>query len=97
MTGISEILVLVLLIACILILPRMFKGDEPAAKKKSALPIKKLGTKARIGIVLSIVYPVVMALYLKPWDDQLIAYFSFGVFPVLLIWSMIWIIAGKKK
>ncbi len=35
MTGISEILVLVLLITCILILPRMFKG-EPQKKISSS-------------------------------------------------------------
>ena len=97
MTGISEILVLVLLIACILILPRLFKGGEPAQKKSSTMKIKKLSTKARVGIVLSIVFPLAMALYLKPWDDHLVSYLSFGVFPVLLVWAMFWILAGKKK
>ncbi len=95
-TGISEILVLVLLIACILILPRLFKGEEANQKKSSDRKIKNLDTKARIGIVLSIVYPVSMALYLRPWDGHLIAYLSAGVFPVLLVWAMIWIVAGKK-
>ncbi|MCF6246232.1 MAG: hypothetical protein L3J69_02610 [Desulfobacula sp.] len=97
MTGISEILVLVLLIVCILILPRLFKGDEPNQKRSSPITIKKLGTKARIGIVLSLVYPVAMALYLRPWDGSLVSFISFGVFPILIVWAMIWISGSKKN
>ena len=97
MTGISEILVLVLLIACILILPRLFKGDEaPGQKKAPIIKMKKLGTSTRIGIVVSFVYPVAMALYLRPWDDHIVSYLSLGIFPVLLAWALIWILAGKK-
>ncbi|MEN8212343.1 MAG: hypothetical protein ABFR31_11545, partial [Thermodesulfobacteriota bacterium] len=66
MTGINEILVLVLLIACILILPRMFK-EAPAKEVSSSKKFKNLSAKIRFSIVLTLAYPIVAALYLKPW------------------------------
>lgn len=96
MTGISEILVLVLLIACILILPRLLKS-EPEKKGVASKKLKNLTAKTRLGIILTLAYPAAMALYLKPWNDKLIPYVSFGVIPVFLIWAIVWILAGKKK
>ena len=96
MTGISEILVLVLLIACILILPRLFKG-EPAKKNSLSEKRKILSAKIRFGIVLTLVYPIAMALFIKPWNENIISFISFGIIPVLLIWSIVWVIAGRKK
>ena len=95
MTGISEILVLVLLIACILILPRLFKGETK--KAASSKKIKKLTAKIRFGIILTLIYPIAMALYLKPWHENLIGYLSIGVIPVFLAWAIVWILAGRKK
>ncbi len=96
LTGISEILVLLLLLACILILPRLLKGVPAQSSRSSAIDIKKLGTKTRLGIVLSIVYPVGAALYLRPWDGHLISFVSFGILPVLLIWAGVWVMAARK-
>ena len=96
MTGISEILFLLLLIVCILILPRMFKG-EPV---KNASVLKKnirLSAKIRSGIIISIVYPLATALYLQPWKQHLIPYISLGIAPVFLSWAVVWILAGRKK
>ncbi|MBU8910268.1 MAG: hypothetical protein KOO65_03260 [Desulfobacterales bacterium] len=96
MTGISEILVLVLLIACILILPRLFKG-EPVKKSSSSEKLKRLPAKIRFGIVLTLVYPMIMAFYLKPWNENVLSYLSYGVIPVFLVWAVVWIISGRKK
>ncbi|WP_300462782.1 hypothetical protein [Desulfobacula sp.] len=96
MTGISEILVLVLLITCIVILPRMLKGDPV---KKGSSPKKilhKFTAKTRLAIILTLVYPLAAALYLKPWDDHLMRYISYGMIPVFLAWAVAWILAGKK-
>ncbi|MBT3177985.1 MAG: hypothetical protein HOG03_14720 [Desulfobacula sp.] len=95
MTGISEILVLVLLIACILILPRLFKG-ESAKKISPGIKLRKLSTKKRFCIVLTLIYPIATGLYLKPWNENLISYISFGIIPVCLAWAVFWIFAGKK-
>ncbi|MBC2705526.1 hypothetical protein [Desulfobacula sp.] len=96
MTGISEILVLVLLIACILILPRLFKG-EPVKEEPSSKKLTRLPAKIRFGIVLTLVYPTVAALYLKPWNENIISYLSYGIIPVFLVWAVAWIMSGRKK
>ncbi len=97
MTGVNEILVLILLIVAILILPRMFRSgsvkNETHVKKRF-----RLTPLARAGIVLSLVYPVFFALSLKPWEDgQMISFFSIGILPVILAWSIVWIITGRKQ
>lgn len=98
MTGISEILVLLLLIACILILPRMMKGVPAKRSNTSAPMIRKLGPAVRLGIVASILYPVVLLLYLKPWSTgAYLSVISIGLLPVLVIWSLAWVLAGRKR
>ncbi len=95
MTGISEILVLILLISGILILPRMFK-PAPKAKKKKAKPIS-LTIKLRAGIVISLLFPLLTALMIKPWQGELIIYISIGILPVLMVWAVIWILSAKRN
>jgi amino acid transporter len=96
LTGVSEILVLVLLIVSILILPRLFKG-EASQKSPAVKKLKKLSPRIRVSIILSIAFPLFMALYLKPWEQNLITYLSFGVIPVLAFWAVIWILSGISK
>ena len=72
----------------------MFKG-EPASQKENLQ--KKLTVKSRLGIVLSILYPLATALYFKPWVNNPIPFLSVGILPVLLVWGGIWILAGRKK
>jgi Na+/H+ antiporter NhaD/arsenite permease-like protein len=95
-TGINEILVLVLLIACILILPRLFKKDS-AKKVSASKKIKNLSAKIRFSIVLTLAYLIIAALYLKPWENNPIVYLSYGVVPVFLTWAIAWIVTGKKN
>ena len=97
MTGISEMLLLILLIALIFILPRMFKGESAINKKAGPAVLKSLQAKTRGLIVISIVYPLCTAFYLKPWHGHGVVFVFYGLFPVFLIWAIIWIFAGKKK
>ncbi len=97
MTGISEILLLILLIAFIFILPRMFNRESGKKRADRMFIMKKLSVKTRGVIVLSVVYPICMSFYLKPWQDNSITFIFYGLFPVFLIWAMVWIISGRKK
>jgi hypothetical protein len=98
LTGISEILVLVLLIASILILPRMFKGGEsPVKKKASSITLKGLAVKTRFGIILTLMYPIAMGLYLRPWNGNLVPFLAMGILPVFLAWALVWVLAGRRK
>jgi hypothetical protein len=74
----------------------MFKA-APAELKISPKLIKKLSLKNRLAIVLTLVYPLAMALYLKPWNENLISYISCAIVPVLLFYATIWILAARKK
>ncbi len=74
----------------------MFKG-EPSKKTNSLPPLTKLSIKKRVYIVFSIIYPIAMALYLKPSNENFISYISIGIVPVLFFWAIIWILAGRKK
>jgi hypothetical protein len=96
MTGISEILVLLLLIVCILILPRMFKG-QPAKKASPLKKISPLSVKMRIAIFMSLLYPLSLALYMKPWKENLVSFISYGCFPILLFWGIVWVLSGKRQ
>jgi len=93
-TGVSEILVLILLISCILILPRMFK-PQPAADPKEK--IARLPRKKRAAIVASILYPVAVALVIKPWDGPVLKAAVIGLVPVVLAWAVYWVVAAPRK
>ena len=92
MTGVSEVLVLILLISGILILPRMFKPAPKQVKRKK----KTLSKAKRAGIVVSILIPIIAAVVLKPWRGDLALFVSIGILPVALGWSLVWIMAVKK-
>ncbi|MCG8687912.1 MAG: hypothetical protein MI892_23750 [Desulfobacterales bacterium] len=96
MTGISEVLVLILLITGILILPRMLK---PAPKKATNTKVASgpVSMKMRAGIVASILFLIICTLVIKPWQGDLILFISIGILPVALIWSIFWIFSAKNK
>lgn len=94
MTGVSEILVLILLISGILILPRMFKPAPKAVQSKKKKPLSKV---KRAGIVVSVLIPIIAALGLKPWNGSPALFVFIGIVPVVLAWAMVWILAAQKK
>jgi len=96
LAGIQEILTLILLIACIIFLPRLFGGNRSSAKKKA----KRLSPsgKLRLAIVLSVVFPLVMAVPLPPWHPENQPMFLLGgILPVALCWAGVWIFRGFRK
>ena len=93
-TGVSEILVLILLISGILILPRMLK---PAPPKNAADTLGRLSKKKRAAIVASILYPIVCAMVIKPWSGQLLLFSATGPAPVALAWAVYWVLSAPRK
>ncbi|MCP3943510.1 MAG: hypothetical protein GY710_18805 [Desulfobacteraceae bacterium] len=94
MTGISEILVLILLIAGILILPRMFK---PAPKQVQRKKYKPLSKSKRTGVVISILILIIAVIGLKPWNGNLILFICIGIIPIVLAWAVVWIMAAQNQ
>ena len=97
MTGISEILVLVLLILCILILPRMIPGKPAAKRKKTGLSAGMFTMKIRAAIVLSVTIIIISALVTKPWLGGIPMFILSGILPVALGWALVWILSAQRK
>jgi hypothetical protein len=93
-TGVSEILVLILLISGILILPRMLK---PPPARDTGKKIVRLSQKKRAAIVASILYPLACALVIKPWEGHLMTFSALGFIPVVLAWAVYWVISAPRK
>jgi len=95
-SGIQEILVLVIIILGILFLPRILnRGQEKKPDLlRSAMVIS--GTM-RLAISASVLWPVVMAAFMQPWEKELVHYLFLGVGPVVLLWIIYWVFIGFRK
>ncbi len=95
MTSIAEILTLLLILICILILPRMFRQEKQAQKNK--LEPRNFSVYMRLGIVASILLPVISALVIKPWKEDIILFVAVGLLPIAAGWGIMWTVSGLKK
>jgi hypothetical protein len=93
-TGVSEILVLILLISGMLILPRMLK---PPPDNNSQTTLLRLSKKKRAAIVASILFPIACAMIIKPWEDHAVLFAAIGFAPVAIAWAVYWILSAPKK
>jgi hypothetical protein len=97
-SGIQEILLIVIIVGAIFLIPRMTtpRTRQPRmASPPRDLTAVSVGT--RVFIVLSIFWVMAWSLYLRPWQQDPIAFAAFGLGPVAAAWSLKWILAGKKK
>ncbi|MBF0111382.1 MAG: hypothetical protein HQK74_01445 [Desulfamplus sp.] len=96
LAGIQEIFTIGFIILCIFFVPRLVRDNQPRYGK-----IKnsggKLSGKARLGIVISAMFTLIMMFIIKPWDNNLVLFLSIGVMPVVLGWAIVWVKAGFKK
>jgi len=96
LAGIQEILTIILLIACIIFLPRLFGGSRPAAGKKQKT--MALSGKLRLAIVLSVVFPLAVAMVFPPWRPETgLVFFPGALLVVALYWAGVWIFQGFHK
>ncbi len=93
MPGFQEILVLLIIISAIFFLPRIIGSTKKTEQKKTI----NISPQIRIMVVFSILWPFILSFFLKPWNNNVTEYLIYAFFPVLLIWSLIWIIDGFKK
>ena len=94
MSGIQEILLLVIIVLAIFFIPRMLAKPEP---KQQAKPAVELTGKLRLAIAASTVWPALMAAYLQPWHKDLVLFLYLGFGPVVLGWGAFWIITGFRR
>jgi predicted Na+-dependent transporter len=96
-SGIQEILVIVLIVLGIFLVPRMVKPRPAPPKRVPRRSALKLSWPLRLGIVVSVLWPVACALYFRPWQQDVIRFTTLGIGPVVVGWSLKWVLAGMKN
>jgi hypothetical protein len=96
-SGIQEILLIALIVLGIFLVPRMLKPLPPPPIAMLRRPALKFSWRLRLAIILSLLWPVACALYFKPWQQDLTAFATLGIGPVVIGWSLKWVLAGIKN
>jgi hypothetical protein len=96
-SGIQEILIIVLIISAIFLVPRMMNPRPVPQKVVLRRAPLKLSWSLRLAVILSILWPVACALYFKPWQQNLIPFATMGIGPVVVGWSLKWVLAGMRN
>ena len=97
-SGIQEILLIVLILLAIFLIPRMIKPRPSSEPMRVRRPAFFLSWTQRLAIVASLLWPIGCALYFKPWQQQAFIPFALiGIGPVVVAWSLNWVVAGIKK
>lgn len=95
MSGLQEILVLVLIVIVLFFLPRMVSRPSPAARPP--VRVKPIPGIWRLALFISAVWLIVAALWLKPWRGELTLFAGVGALPVLLFWGGVWVLSGYMR
>jgi sterol desaturase/sphingolipid hydroxylase (fatty acid hydroxylase superfamily) len=100
LSGIQEILVIVVILLAILFIPRMMAPKRPqSTRPKPFQPMKRirnLGVRWRIAIVASLMWLLGAAVYCRPWQRPVEMYLLLGAGPVILGWCVSWVVAGVR-
>jgi len=93
-SGLQEILVIVLIFVLIFFLPRL-KGR--GGEKRSQKTLQALSGKLRLALVISVVWLLLWTAYFQPWTGRVLGFAVVGLCPVALGWGVLWILDGFRK
>ena len=96
MFGYQEILIISAIIVGVLVVPRVLK-PPPRQAPRLVKPKWQLTAGWRLAIAASVIYPFVVAAYMQPWRNDMIAFFYAGIGPVVTGWLLFWVIRGFLK
>lgn len=96
LSGIQEILVILVILLAILFIPRMMSPQRRPVQKpfRPMQKIKNLGVRWRLAIVVSLLWLLGSAVYFRPWQGASETYVYYGIGPVLIGWCITWVAAG---
>jgi hypothetical protein len=98
LSGLTEILLILLIIVALFFLPRMVSRSAPAVRKAQPQPLlKKLSGRWRLAILASIVWLAATALWLQPWIGNQTLFVGIGAAPVIVGWGVWWVVSGFKQ
>jgi hypothetical protein len=96
LSGVTEILLIVAIVVAVFLLPRMM-AKNPDKDLKPSNPGFSIPGRMRLAIVLSFLWPALVALFLKPWNNHWVAFLYVALGPVALSWGIWWIWWGFRK
>ncbi len=96
MSGFIEILIIIAIILAIILLPRVLRR-QPESDIRHTNHVIKLTGWNRLAILVSFLWLVFFALYLRPWDKEWQIFIYVGITPVILCWGIFWIFLGFRK
>ncbi|MBC2712719.1 MAG: hypothetical protein HGJ94_17545 [Desulfosarcina sp.] len=96
-SGIQEFLLIVLIVLGVFLVPRMMNPRPASQKVLLRRPALRFSWTLRLAVVLSILWPVACAVYFKPWQQDVIPFAMVGIGPVVVGWSLKWVLAGMKN
>ena len=96
MSGLMEILLVVVIGLGIFLLPRMLAG-KPERETRAPLLAHRLSGWMRLALVVSFLWPALLAFYLKPWNSNWPVFLYVAVGPLALAWGAFWVVSGFRK
>lgn len=95
MSGIQEILIILLLILALLVLPRVIpskrQSNTPDLTRRTGIQVSG---KLRLALLLSLLWLFVFSAIYVPWKGQWAAFLYVGVGPILFAWGLYWVFKG---
>jgi len=91
-----EVLLIVAIIVGIFMLPRLM-ARNPERELQPPVHISVLTGKMRFAILVSLLWPVLTAFFMEPWNGRWPLFSYIGVGPVALIWGIYWVFSGFRK
>ena len=96
MSGLMEILLILAIILGIFLLPKLLSRQPESEIQRSDRGLR-LTVWKRLAITASLLWPVLLALYLKPWNNHWHIFLYVAVGPVVLAWGISWVVSGFRK
>ena len=98
-SGLQELLLIGLIIACLILLPRILqRGRQNSAGASSAARSGlHLPRSLRLAVVLSAIWLLVSIALFEPWRAYSSLFLYIGIVPVAAAWGIIWIAYGRSR
>ena len=93
MFGLQEILIIIAIILAILFVPRIMSKPTTRPAGNGI----RISAIMRIALVLSLIYPALVAAYFQPWHTDPVQFYYAGAGPVITGWLFFWVLSGFKK
>jgi MFS family permease len=96
MSGITEILLIIAIILGLFMLPRIMTRKPELAPRRSVRHTALSGWM-RFAILGSVLWPILVVLWVQPWNGRWVPFLCMGVAPVAVWWGGYWVWSGFRK